>query len=201
MLEPSPLGKGLALLFLSVIILPPATPAMRSLPLHRLLELLQDQPPVSTNPRATLDATGQRLNSLIYSGLTRIAPNLDPKPELAESWKVASRGEVIFKIREGLQDHEGQPITAESLSACLEQYRVGKPTSPYISSFPHWRGTRHTAREVILEMAGPDPYLFRNLSLLHYFRTASSPVPCSEPKDREPVIGSGPYRMELESNA
>ena len=163
----------------------------------RPAEFLLDQPPVSLNPRSTLDATGQRLNNLLYSALTRISTELEPKPDLAESWQVRDHGrEVHFKIREGLKDHSGETITAEKISACLENYRTGKPTSPYISSFPQWKGTRHTDLEVILELSKPDPFLMRNVSLLHYFRTSKDAPACSEPHGAEPIVGSGPFRAQ-----
>jgi peptide/nickel transport system substrate-binding protein len=190
----------LGTVFLNVFV-PPAAQA---------LEFLLDQPPASMNPRSTLDATGQRLNALLYSGLIRVDANLDVRPDLAESWETRNHGkEIHFRIRPGLKDHALQPITAESINTCLEQYRVGKPASPYSSSFPHWKGTRHTDREVILEFDQPDPYVFKNLSLLRYFRSESNPVPCSEPSHSgsagsgsagsrsgaAELIGSGIYKM------
>jgi peptide/nickel transport system substrate-binding protein len=162
----------------------------------RPVEFLLEQPPASLNPRSTLDAIGQRINALLYSGLTRNDKNLVPEPDLADRWDVRKSGtEIHFHIHPGLRDHDARPITASDLEQCLEQYRVGKPVSPYSSSFPLWKGTRHVENEVILELEKPDPYILRNLTLLRFFRVASQPVPCSEPRGAEAVIGSGPYRM------
>lgn len=160
------------------------------------IRLLLDQPPASLNPRSTLDGAGQRINSLLYSGLTRIDQNLLPQPDLASSWETRKGGkEVAFRIRSGISDHSGRAITAADLRACMEEFRRGKPVSPYISSFPTWIGTRSTDHEVVFELSGPDPYLLRNVSLLRYFRTPKG-EPCNEPKSEQTLIGSGPYRME-----
>ena len=135
------------------MLLPHCRSLRNAQPDTRPSEFLLDQPPASTNPRATLDATGQRMNNLLYSGSDphRGESGSDTRSRLRLG--NPDPGEkCVSRSAQDLVDHAGQPITAETMSACLEQYRAGKPVLPYISSFPHWKGTRHTEDEVIIDL-------------------------------------------------
>jgi peptide/nickel transport system substrate-binding protein len=159
------------------------------------LRFLLDQPPVSLNPRLAVDATGQRIDALLFRGLTRIDANLNAQPDLASSWEMRKDGlEVKFVLPDSLLDHELKPITSELVAQCLENYRIGKPTSPYIAAFPTWVSTRNIGNTVVLGFSKPDPYLIRNISALRYFRVQGQNKPCTEPS-LNPLITSGAYFM------
>ena len=57
------------------------------------------------DPRLTRDTTAYRTTDLIYSGLVHLTPTLEPKPDLAESWRTpiqdldfqAARGPQILR--------------------------------------------------------------------------------------------------------
>jgi peptide/nickel transport system substrate-binding protein len=174
----------------------PPTPARRE------LRVAVDRASATLNPRHAGDAVSQRLNALIFRGLTRIDARLDPQPDLASSWRVLDDQKTWrFELRPGLTDHAGRPITAEKVAQCLDQYRNGKPFSIYKASFPSWQstvpepGASGAPGAVLIRLDRPDPYLARNVSLLRYFTTEGALVPCSEPESAErPLIGSGPFR-------
>lgn len=163
---------------------------------NQVLNILLDSPPATINPRLALDAAGQRVDELLFTGLVQLDKNLTPSPALAESWRTEKQGTVWrFKMRPDAKDGAGVPISAEKMAACLDSYRTGKPTSPYVGSFPAWRSTEVSGSEVVLHLSTPDPYILRNLTLLRYFRTSGSPTPCTEPKIGDQIIGSGIYRF------
>jgi peptide/nickel transport system substrate-binding protein len=161
------------------------------------LQLMMDLPPVSLNPRSTIDANGQRLNALFFRGLTRIDANLKAQPDLARSWKTSSGGlKIDFEIAPDQTDHELQPITAQKIAACLNFYFKGKPTSPYIASFPNWISAEATSNErVTLQLSKPDPYILKNISLLRYFRVKGVAEPCTEPTPGAELVASNAYYM------
>lgn len=161
------------------------------------LKFLVWTPPLSLNPRTSIDGVGQQLGALLFRALTRLDQNLSPQADLASDWSVSQDGRTwIFLVKEGLADHSGQAITAERIVSCLENYRNGKPLSPLVAGFPDWIGTENQGARVLLKLKNPDPYLAKNLSLLRYFRTSGSSEPCREPGEGEEVIGSGIYRMK-----
>ena len=67
------------------------------------------------DPRLTRDTTAQRTGNLIYSGLVEIAPNLEPVPELAESWESPDPQTIIFTLRPDLTFSDGTPLTSEDV--------------------------------------------------------------------------------------
>ncbi len=161
------------------------------------LRVLVDRPPATLNPRATLDATGQRINALLFRGLTRIDPNLVVQPDLAESWTPSKDGlSWRFTLRAGARDQAGTAIDAAAVRACFENYRVGKPVSPLRGSFPGWTATEAEANSIIVRLSSPDPYLPRNLSLLRFFRTEGANEPCSEPGPGRALVTNGHFKVE-----
>ncbi|WP_346795667.1 ABC transporter substrate-binding protein [Halomonas sp. Bachu 37] len=52
----------------------------------------------------------------IYEGLLRYTTDLEPIPQLAESWEVSDDGRTYtFHLREGVTWHDGEPFTAEDV--------------------------------------------------------------------------------------
>src|SRR5206468_6075409 len=50
---------------------------------------------------------------MFYNGLARLDESLTPQPELAESWDASANAtEWVFKLRKGVQFHDGKALTA-----------------------------------------------------------------------------------------
>ncbi len=151
-----------------------------------------DAPPLTLNPRSTLDASGQRINALIYRALTQVDHNLETRGDLAENWKSDRESKQwVFRVKSDLQP----------LFECLENYRTGKPTSPLLNGFPSWKSTelKKSRNEIIFHLDRPDPYLPKNVSLLRLFFTRDMKghiTPCREPGLNETIHGTGTYRPE-----
>lgn len=159
------------------------------------LTVLLSQPPVSLNPRAAVDAIGQKLGALIFGALTRIDADLNPRPDLAAEWKPLEGGRIWkFRIRPDATDQSGLAISPVKIAQCLEEYRVGKPTSVHQAAISGWESTAAEGEWVVIRAKQPDVYLPRNVSLLRYFRVPGSERPCTEPQARASVIGSGPMK-------
>lgn len=86
-----------------------------------------------------------------YSLLVKIDQQDYPKvkPDLAESWTVSPDGRVYtFKLRQGVQFHDGSPFSAKDVKASLD--RIRKPPEGVVS-------VRKAAFEDIADIAAPDP--------------------------------------------
>jgi len=58
---------------------------------------------------------------MIYSGLTRLDPNMTPQPELALSWTAAPDAKAFtFRLRPGVTFHDGSPFTAADVAATFK---------------------------------------------------------------------------------
>lgn len=199
--RPVPKVKVLAAFLISIILSetiachPSSAPSAAK---AQILTVLADPAPITLNPRMAVDASGQRLGALLFRGLTRIDADLRTKPDLASHWRIEDGGKIwVFSIAAGQQDHAGALISAEKITACLENYRKGVPSSPLRAAFPFWKETFHSATEVFIKLEKADPYFGRNISLLRYFRTNEDPssLPCQEPISNQAIIGNGAYRL------
>jgi peptide/nickel transport system substrate-binding protein len=159
---------------------------------QKTLTILLDRPPITLNPRKSLDAAGQRFGEMLFRGLVRKDTQLAPQPDLASRWENHEL-EWKFFLRPDAKDQDGKPITPEDMRTCLENYRNGSPL--FASSIPAWQSTTADSESVTLHLKSPEPYLLQNLTIFRFFRVGSRPA-CDEPKPGDRIVGSGPYRAE-----
>lgn len=84
------------------------------------------------DPRFSTDATGQRLNSLIFNSFVRTDSVVDIKGEAAYKWDYKDKT-YTFYLHKGLTFSDGSPITKEDILFTFDEYL--KPSSPFKSSF------------------------------------------------------------------
>lgn len=175
----------------------PVPLAGQTRPAAASLRVLLDSSPLTLNPRMTLDLTGQRISALLYRGLTRMDENLKIVPDLAESWRTLDQGKTWqFRIRSSLKDHAGLEINADRIAQCLEEYRMGKPTSPIGARFLNWQSTKSNGTFVELKFSQPNPFLPTEVSSLRYFTAENPERPCQQPMHEKNIVGSGIYQFE-----
>ncbi len=72
------------------------------------------------------------LNVLSYNGLMKLDYNMNPVPDLAESYTISEDGCTwVFKLREGVKFHNGEELTAEDVVASM----IDAQTKPNVTSF------------------------------------------------------------------
>ncbi len=77
--------------------------------------------PQSLNPILWAVSTSIYSPPLFYNGLTRPGDDMEPLPDLAESWDISADGlTYTFKLRNGVKWHDGQPFTAEDVKFTWE---------------------------------------------------------------------------------
>jgi peptide/nickel transport system substrate-binding protein len=86
----------------------------------------------SIDPRITTDATGQRLNSLIFNSFVRTDSVTDIKGEAAYKWEYKNKT-YTFYMRKGLAFSNGDPVTKEDILFTFAEYL--KPANPFKTSF------------------------------------------------------------------
>lgn len=167
------------------------------------VKILTMQPPLNLDPRQSLDANSQRLNELLYRGLTRFQTETTPQADLARTWRSSlDKKTWTFDLDSTpSQDHAGEAITPERLLTCMENYRAGKPTSLVARAISGWesttlvRGVREgNPSSLVFRFQTPRPFFPSDASLLLYFRAQDKNLPpCAfAPGAR---IGSGDYRL------
>lgn len=72
--------------------------------------------PETIDPAIVRDASSAGYAIEVFAGLTRVNAQLRPEPALARNWEVTDGGRRYqFELRDGLQFHDGRPLTADDV--------------------------------------------------------------------------------------
>lgn len=138
---------------------------------------------------------------MMYDKLVRINKELEPDPSLslATEWEHPDLRTVRYKIREGHQWHDGEPVTPEDVKFTLE-YNLEKEIPLYSTQWKMYQDGEVTVDGQWVEVKfsqdlGPVHTLFSNqLPIVpkHIWETRDNPTNTSV---KEP-IGSGPLQFD-----
>ena len=91
----------------------------------RIFRFYQEAP-TTLDPALAADAYSSTVIAQIYSPLVGLTSNLEPTPQVADSWTISRDGTIyVFHIREGVRFHNGRKVTAEdfayTLTRCFQE--------------------------------------------------------------------------------
>ena len=132
-----------------------------------------------------------RVTGLLYNVLVRYDENLEPQPELAESWEIAEDGtSITLQLRDDVTFHSGRSFTADDVVFSLETaldpevYANLEPLAGTLSQVV--AVDEHTVR---FEFSEPNPAVFDLLDLLYIVDQDVWPDMTTTP------AGTGPFRL------
>ncbi|MBT8361636.1 MAG: ABC transporter substrate-binding protein [Desulfobacterales bacterium] len=110
----------------------------------------------SMDPATLTSNMNQNLNWQIRNNLVEIDHNLQPIPELAESWDATPDAKVwTFKLRKGIEFHNGKTVTAEDVIYSINHHRGEKSKSAAKAYLENIKDIRTDGKyEIIVELAG-----------------------------------------------
>jgi peptide/nickel transport system substrate-binding protein len=158
--------------------------------------------PARINPLfAHLNDTDRDLTALVFSGLTRLGPDGEPLPDLAESWQVSANGaDVTFSLRRDVVWHDGALFTADDVIFTYELLASGDVQSDPEQSLL-WRQVECSAPDaftVTCRLPQPfSPFLsYATIGILprHVLEGVEPASLFDHAFNRSPV-GTGPYRL------
>src|SRR5881296_3583398 len=80
------------------------------------------------DPQLVPALSRSRRSPLMYSQLVRYDADMNPRPELAESWQTSSDGLTwTFKLREGVKFHDGQEMTSADVKFTFDRLFESSP--------------------------------------------------------------------------
>src|SRR5437660_4048027 len=87
------------------------------------------------DPQLVPALSRSRRSPLMYSQLVRYDADMNPRPELAESWQISPDGHSLtFKLQEGVKFHDGQEMTSAYVKFNFDRLFESSPgTSDYIA--------------------------------------------------------------------
>src|SRR3989304_4931722 len=158
--------------------------------------------PARVNPLfAPLNNADADLASLVFSGLTRLGPDGEVLPDLAESWEISDDGLIYtFHLRNDVTWHTGAPFTAEDAVFTYDMLADPElPSDPTLGQ--PWRRISCTAAdETTPQCKLPEPsetFLAQTaIGLLpkHAHEGPPAGAIADSPFNQAPA-GTGPYRL------
>jgi peptide/nickel transport system substrate-binding protein len=77
--------------------------------------------PGHLNPAITTSGGTHTASEILYNGLVWLDDDLEPQPELAESWEIEEDGaRYVFQLREDVVWHDGEPFTSADVAWTFE---------------------------------------------------------------------------------
>jgi peptide/nickel transport system substrate-binding protein len=135
---------------------------------------------------------------MIYSGLTRLDPQMKPQPELATEWTASPDAKTfVFKLRPNVTFHDGSPFTSADVVATFKAILDPATKSP-----------ARAVLDMIADITAPDP-----LTVKFDLKVGNADLPVSVAHAnarivsaaalKEPLInldtranGTGPFKIE-----
>lgn len=149
--------------------------------------------PVNLDPRLGTDSNSQYVQELVYSSLLRIGGNLEPVPDLAESWENPSPERYVFHLREGVTFHDGVEVTAEDVKYTFDTLRDPEFGSSFAANYEAVQEV-NVLDDYTVEFVLESPFA----PFLYYMNVGIVPRHLAEDGSHnlqsEPV-GSGPFQM------
>jgi ABC-type transport system substrate-binding protein len=170
--------------------------------------------PATLDPALASDAYSSIVIAQIFSPLVGLTSDLEPVPQVAESWTISKDGLVyLFQLHQGVRFHNGREVTADdfvySLTRLFKQpFRSQGLAAGYLDAIvgvPEFvSGRAKTIRGIraldryLLEIRLSRPY-GALLSALALDQASVVPQECVEAKGDRPFaaypVGCGPFRM------
>ncbi|MDP9444617.1 MAG: ABC transporter substrate-binding protein, partial [Actinomycetota bacterium] len=157
--------------------------------------------PGQLNPAITTSGDVHTASELMYNGLVRLTPDLQPRPELARSWEVEDAGRLYrFRLRDDVVWHDGKPFTSADVKFSFEEVLL-KYHSRTAASVGQAIESIRTPDDHTVEFRFKEPYA----PLLLQLDVTEAPIvaehvyagsdPLENPANLDPV-GTGPFRLD-----
>jgi len=174
---------------------PTPTPPPAEAPLGRGITIATQNEAPSIAPARHNAMAGGYKNLLTHNGLFRVsASNLDPVPDLVESWAAVSDTVFEFTIYDNIMFHNGDNMTAYDIAASLEYVRTTPDARSAHFSIESWEVVdTYTIR--LSTGDEPNAQLFADLAHTGNFIMPLSLIEAGHDFNTQPV-GSGPFVFE-----
>ena len=155
-----------------------------------IIATANETPSVTTNLHNAV--AGNYLNTMTHNGLFKMDENMNPVPDLVESYENTSDTEWIFHLKQGVLFHNGQELKAEDVKASLELCKE----SPEVSQYGISTGTIEVVDDYTVKITtdGPQSGLLADLTHHGNYILPADLIESGHDFNEEP-IGTGPYKL------
>jgi peptide/nickel transport system substrate-binding protein len=160
----------------------------------RLVIGMSLEPPVLDPTKNAAAAIREVTTPNIYESLGRIDRNGAIGPGLAQSWNISEDGkEYVFKIRQGVKFHDGEPLDAAIVKFSLDRLFAADSTNPAKSLYTDIDKVEVVDPSTVkVTLKSPNSFLLYSLSL----GDSAIMTPKTAPTNDKNPIGTGPFMFK-----
>ena len=146
----------------------------------------------SLSPTEHNAVAGSYMNLLTYNTLFRSGMDLEPEPDLVDTYENIDESTWQFKIKEGVKFHNGETMTADDVVASIQWAQGFAEVNLYNSDIVSI--TKVDDLTVEIKTDGPDAMLLSNLCHHGNAIVPKSLIDSGHDFNTDPV-GTGPYKL------
>ncbi|MER9698051.1 ABC transporter substrate-binding protein [Mesorhizobium sp. M0006] len=152
------------------------------------------EPPHLDPTAGAAAAIDEVLYANVFEGLTRIGPNGEVLPDLAENWAISDDGKVYtFKLRTGVKFHDGSDFDAGDVKFSLDRARADNSVNAQKALFAAIDTVEVVDPATVkVTLKNPQGSFLYNLG----WGDAVIVAPESADTNKEKPIGTGPFKFQ-----
>lgn len=151
--------------------------------------------PTTLDPHADSSAPNSATSRHIWDSLVNLTGTSGSAPELAESWSVIDDTHWEFKLRQGVNFHDGTPFDAEDAIASLLRAR-DLPTKKYAAYTRNIVDVTATdPHTIVIETKTPDPMLLNSISRIRVVSNECASQDIQSYETGKCAIGTGAFKF------
>lgn len=154
--------------------------------------------PDTLNPGLGVLSEAYTIYELVYDSMYSLNLDGSLSPELADKVEVSADGRVwTFHIREGVEFHDGTPLTAEDVAFSYNFYQANEDF-PFLNTYTGYFESVETSEgnNVVLTLTEAIPNLDSQLYFLYILpKHIWEPVETPGEYENPDMVGSGPFKL------
>lgn len=132
------------------------------------------------------------INEMTHNGLFRRNMELEPVPDMVDTYEAVTDIEWVMKLKEGIKFHDGSPVTAEDVKATLDFTKTFPECKLYTSSIVSVEVLDNLTVKIITD--GPKAQLLSDLAHHANYILPKKLIDSGNDFNKNP-IGTGPYKF------
>lgn len=152
------------------------------------------------NPATSADEDIYQITKLVYSSLIDLGDTMEPTAELAESWSYNDSGDLEFRLKKGVRFSDGSELTADDVEFSVDVLKSAGEASAYASKVSGISSVSvHGDYELTVRLKDSSNTSIADFDFPIFSSSQYSGVRAFLGVEDEPLIGSGPYKIDSAS--